>query len=102
MSNNSNRLNAVIVHGGGPSPVLNASLVGIVEGWYSHPGAGELFGARFGAHGLVAGDWLSLANLAPELLQRIRRAPGSVIGSSRQAFTEPHTEAALIRLRERS
>ena len=44
---------ALVVHGGGPSVTLNASLVGVIERWTElFPGA-ALHGARYGPEGLL-------------------------------------------------
>lgn len=92
---------AIVVHGGGPSAVLNASLVGIIDACRLSTRIRRLYGARSGAPGLLAGDWVELGSLSGELLQRIRRAPGSVLGSSRQVFDHTHVAPTLQRFRER-
>ncbi|HZO56711.1 MAG TPA: diphosphate--fructose-6-phosphate 1-phosphotransferase [Bryobacteraceae bacterium] len=91
---------AVVVHGGGPSPVLNASLAGIVEACRASRSIRRLYGARFGAPGLLERNWIELHSVAPDLLSRIRRAPGSVLGSSRKAFGPDETTLVFARFRE--
>jgi 6-phosphofructokinase 1 len=92
---------AIVVHGGGPSAVLNASLVGIIDACRSSKRISRLYGARSGAPGLFADDWVELEPLSSEMLQRIRRAPASVLGSSRRVFDQTHVAPALERFRER-
>jgi 6-phosphofructokinase 1 len=75
------RTNAVVAHGGGPTAVINASMVGLIEecrGW----GYG-LYGARYGLAGLLRGDMVDLLALDAELVRQIGEAPGSALGSSR-------------------
>ncbi len=91
---------AIVVHGGGPSAVLNASLVGIIDACRSSKRIRRLYGARSGAPGLLADDWIDLTSLPAGLLERIRRAPGSVLGSSRRPFDQTHLPPALERFRE--
>lgn len=92
---------AIVVHGGGPSPVLNSSLVGIIDACRSSNKIRRLYGARFGAYGMLQGDWINLGGVSTELLSDIRRAPGSVLGSSRKLFSESHLDRLLELFRER-
>lgn len=88
---------AVVVHGGGPSAVLNASLAGIIDACRASQHIRRLFGSRFGALGLLEDNWFDLSEVPDDLVQRIRRAPGSVLGSTRRAFDRSHVPAALAR-----
>ena len=90
---------ALVVHSGGPTAVLNASLAGIIEAWTDAPGKGSLFGARFGVQGLVAGDWIDLSGAGAENLRALRTAPGSAIGSSRMRLGVAAAEKLLFELR---
>lgn len=80
--------------------MLNSSLVGIIDACRNSKKIHQLYGARFGAHGLLKDDWIDLGSLSSELLQRIRRAPGSVLGSSREVFDQAHVRAVLNICRE--
>lgn len=91
---------AIIVHGGGPTAVLNASLVGIIDGCRASRHFRRLYGARGGAHGLLRDNWIDLGALSPEILPQIRRAPGSVLGSTRKPFEQIHLAPARARCRE--
>lgn len=91
---------AIVVHGGGPTAVLNASLVGIIDACRDSPRFRRLYGARSGPHGLLRDDWIDLTTLSAEQLAQVRRAPGSVLGSSRQPFEPSHVEASLRHCRE--
>jgi 6-phosphofructokinase 1 len=92
---------ALVVHSGGPTAVLNASLAGLIDAFRELPGRGRLLGARFGVAGLVAGDWIDLTDLAPDRVAAIRTAPGSVLGSSRQKLDADGAEKLAATLRER-
>ncbi|MDE0109468.1 MAG: diphosphate--fructose-6-phosphate 1-phosphotransferase [Bryobacterales bacterium] len=91
----------MVVHSGGPTAVLNASLAGIIEAWAQTPRTGSLFGARFGVQGLVAGDWIDLSGADAEAVRALRAAPGSAIGSSRIQLTEAAAEGLLSELRRK-
>ena len=91
---------ALVVHAGGPTAVLNASLAGIIEAWAA-AGSSSLFGARFGVQGLVAGDWIDLSSAGPEQVRALRTAPGSAIGSSRMELSEAAAARLLAQLRRK-
>ena len=94
------RSRALVVHGGGPTAVLNASLAGIIDAW-TEAGNNSLFGARFGVQGLVAGDWIDLSSAGPEQVRALRTAPGSAIGSSRMNLGDAAAERLLVDLRRK-
>lgn len=75
---------AVVAHGGGPTPVLNASLAGIIAECRNHPQITSLLGARFGANGLVSDDFVDLSAADCRTIGALRCTPGSAIGSSRR------------------
>jgi 6-phosphofructokinase 1 len=75
---------AVIAHGGGPTPVLNASLAGAIAEARIRPAITSIYGARFGATGLVDDDLIDLSACDDAAIDELRIAPGSAIGSSRR------------------
>lgn len=79
----SNRGAAVIAHSGGPTPVINASLLGAVEEARKHKRITQMYGARFGVPGILAEDFVDLFAQPEELLRRVAEAPASALGSSR-------------------
>jgi 6-phosphofructokinase 1 len=88
---------ALLVHGGGPTAVLNASLAGLAWEARSLPGFPPLWAARHGMDGLFGQDWVDLSGLSDSLLQQISLAPGSVIGSSRRPM-QKHEFAQAVDL----
>jgi 6-phosphofructokinase 1 len=86
MSNSKTPLpgNAVIGQSGGPTAVINQSLVGIVEGLHAAPGfTGKILGARHAIDGMMAGDFLDLTDWPQDRLDRLAGTPSSGLGSSR-------------------
>jgi len=47
------RKNALVALGGGPSPVINASLLGVVEASMDYEAIGEVYGALHGIEGVL-------------------------------------------------
>lgn len=77
----------MIVQGGGPTAVFNASLAGIVcEA--QQLGFSGIYGARFGMKGLSSGDVINLTALTPDGVEGIRLSPGASLGTSRFKPTE--------------
>lgn len=74
---------AVVAHSGGPTPVINASLLGVVEEARVHKSFTGLYGARFGIPGILQEDFIDLFAQPPELLRKVAKAPASALGSSR-------------------
>ena len=78
---------ALLVHGGGPTQVINASLQGVVEECRRHPEVTALYGARFGIEGALAGDFADLLRQQPARIAAVGRTTGSSLGSSRAKMT---------------
>ena len=77
-----NRL--LIIHGGGPTCVLNASTYGVIREAQKHPEKiSGVFGCMGGVGGLLNRNFRRLDSLAQEKLERLKYTPGTVIGSSR-------------------
>ncbi len=74
---------AVVAHSGGPTPVINASLLGVVEEARLHTKIGALYGARFGLPGILQEDFIDLLAQPQDLIDRVGLAPASALGSSR-------------------
>ena len=74
---------ALLAHSGGPTPVINASLLGVVEEARRHAGIDGLWGARHGIDGILRGHFIDLYGLSAETLQAVGRAPSSALGTSR-------------------
>jgi 6-phosphofructokinase 1 len=75
--------NLMIVQGGGPTAVFNASLSSAISEAVSQPGMGRLYGARYGMRGLVEDDIVELGSMTANDLELLRNSPGAALGSSR-------------------
>src|SRR5579859_6886498 len=74
---------ALLLHGGGPTQVINASLAGVVEECRTSPQITAVYGARRGIQGALARDFVDLGRQDPARIQAIGRTPGSALGSCR-------------------
>lgn len=85
----------MVLHSGGPTPVVNASLLGVVEETRRHPRVTQLWGARFGIDGILQQDFVDLLALDPNRLAGIALTPSSALGTSRR-YVDQETVAAML------
>src|SRR5579875_1004734 len=93
------KANLLIVQGGGPTPVFNASLASVVAEALAQPQIGSVYGSLFGMQGLSLGDTVELGQLTREDLAMIRNSPGAALGSSRFTPTKEDLERCVDHLR---
>ena len=73
----------LIAQGGGPTAVINQSLVGAVIVSRDFPEVDAVYGAFHGVQGIVNEDFIDLGGEAAENLELIAATPGSALGSTR-------------------
>ena len=84
--------NVLVVHGGGPTPVMNASLYGVIMESRKHPEIGCVYGALGGMEGIFKERFVNLSQVDDAVLQKLLETPGTAIGSSRYTVTEEDYE----------
>ena len=79
----------VVAMGGGPTPVINNSLRGIVEAARAYPGVfGTVYGARHGVLGILREELLDLSAQPEEEIALLRTTPAAgAIGTARYKLT---------------
>lgn len=80
--------NAVIGQSGGPTGVINQSLVGAILEARRHRSIQNFFGARHGVQGILDEDLIELDMESEENLERIGASPSAALGSVRKKPTE--------------
>lgn len=93
--------NLMIVQGGGPTAVFNASLSSAISEATSQAAMGQVFGARYGMQGLVKDDMVELGQLTAGDLEFLRNSPGAALGSSRYKPGEKDFDRMVENLRRR-
>lgn len=73
----------VIAQGGGPTAVINQSLVGAVLEARLFPQIERIYGARYGVRGIVNEDFVDLSGETRANLEAIAATPSSALGSTR-------------------
>ncbi len=75
--------NAVIAQSGGPTAVINQSIVGVVEGLRGPDEIGKIFGSRHGVRGLIEDNLVDLSAIDQTTLDRVANTPSAALGSTR-------------------
>jgi len=77
------KANAVVGQSGGPTGVINCSLVGVIEEARKYPQIENLCGAIHAVAGMVKEEFIDLGKLSAEQLEQVAASPSSALGSSR-------------------
>ena len=88
------KTNLLIVHGGAPTAVINASLYGAVQESKKYPQIEHVYGALGGSMAAACGDFIELEKLPEEKLNLLLHSPSSAIGTSRDHL-EPEDYDAI-------
>ena len=78
--------NAVVAQSGGPTAVINQSLVGVVEGLRPAVESGligKVYGARHGVRGMIEDMYVDMCSYPREALERVAATPSAALGSTR-------------------
>jgi 6-phosphofructokinase 1 len=73
----------LVAQGGGPTAVINQSLVGVVLEARRQLGVERVYGARHGVRGIVNEDFFDLTQETSHNLELVAGTPGSALGSTR-------------------
>ena len=76
--------NVVIAQGGGPTPVVNCSLTGVLEESRRKKTIRKIFGALHGVEGILTENIVDLSALKGSHLRELSSAPGAFLGSCRR------------------
>ncbi|HXE13892.1 MAG TPA: diphosphate--fructose-6-phosphate 1-phosphotransferase [Bryobacteraceae bacterium] len=86
---------AVVAHSGGPTPVINASLAGVIEEAAKHTEITSLYGAQFGISGVLNEDFIDLSRQPEEIINAVSRTTASALGSSRREIKKVDLDRVL-------
>ena len=73
----------LVAQGGGPTAVINQSLVGVVLEARRHHDVRRVYGARHGVRGIVNEDFFDLTQETSHNLELVAGTPASALGSTR-------------------
>ncbi|MBA4032960.1 MAG: phosphofructokinase, partial [Planctomyces sp.] len=92
--------NALIGQSGGPTSVINTSLLGVFDAARKSKGIARVFGMRFGIEGVLGDHLVDLSSEDPAVMKGLRGTPGSALGSSRLKLKDEHFPAVLKQLKK--
>ncbi|HQP34136.1 MAG TPA: diphosphate--fructose-6-phosphate 1-phosphotransferase, partial [Polyangiaceae bacterium] len=81
---------AVVAQGGGPTAVINQSLVGVVLEARKYSQITHVYGARHGVRGVLDEDFLDLSQASSHNLEMVAATPSSGLGSTRDKPDEEY------------
>ncbi len=84
--------NLLIVHGGGPTAVINSSLYGVITEALKSDRIDKIYGAIGGSEAILKEKFLDLSKTGKDKLDLLLATPGSAIGSSRYALEQKDYE----------
>jgi 6-phosphofructokinase 1 len=82
--------NAVVGQSGGPTAVINQSLVGVIQAARQAPAIHRLLGARHGVRGMKENKFVDLKAMDKAELERIAGTPAAALGSTREKPDEAY------------
>lgn len=74
---------AIIAQGGGPTAVINQSLVGAALECRKFPHVTHVYGARHGVSGIIKEEFVDLTQATSNNLEQVGMTPGAALGSTR-------------------
>lgn len=89
------RGNVMIGQSGGPTVVINQSLIGVIKTAVQSDAVGTVLGARHGVKGILAEDLIDLGKESEEELERVALTPAAGLGSVRKKPTREECERIL-------
>ena len=75
--------NAIVGQAGGPTAVINQTLVGVIEELQEYDHIRHLLGARHGVRGIVEENFIDLKRQPRTMLDLVAATPGSALGATR-------------------
>ena len=82
----------LIAQGGGPTAVINESLVGAVLKSRQYDDVEAVYGAFHGVSGIVGEDFINLSLESTENLENVAKTPCSALGSTRDKPDEKYCQ----------
>ncbi|MCE5258135.1 MAG: 6-phosphofructokinase [Chloroflexi bacterium] len=89
------RGNLVVGQSGGPTAVINNSLVGVIQEAMAHPQIEGIYGMVHGIQGLLHEEMMDLRQETPATLETLRDTPASALGTVRYKVKDTDYERLL-------
>jgi ATP-dependent phosphofructokinase / diphosphate-dependent phosphofructokinase len=80
--------NLLIIHGGGPTAVINSSLYGSITEAKKHKEIGTVYGAIGGTSGVLTEHFIDFSKVPQQKIELLKKTPATSIGTSRTHLQE--------------
>ncbi|MFO7815280.1 MAG: 6-phosphofructokinase [Halanaerobiales bacterium] len=80
--------NCLVAQSGGPTPIINTSLQGVIESALANKEIEKIYVARFGISGLMKDMIFDLKEEDKEDISLLKHTPGSILGSCRYKLSK--------------
>ncbi|MCR5183743.1 MAG: 6-phosphofructokinase [Opitutales bacterium] len=95
--------NLLVAQSGGPTPVINASLAGVIMEALNHDEIEEVYGALNGVTGILNDNLVDLAQETSGTIELLKTTPGAALGSCRVKLkTEEQLAGILAEFQKRN
>ena len=84
--------NILVVHGGAPTAVMNASLYGVIREAEKYPNIDHIYAAIGGSGGILKEHFLDFKTIEKDKIESLPYTPASAIGTSRDALEKEDYE----------
>jgi 6-phosphofructokinase 1 len=92
--------NLIVGQSGGPTAVINSSLVGVIEEAGKHSEIEGIYGCVHGVQGLLKEDIVDLGKESPQTIQALKTTPSAALGSCRYKLKDQDLEKILRTLQD--
>ena len=93
--------NAAIGQSGGPTSVINQSLVGVIEAAQKAGHIDKVLGMKHGVSGAKKDDYFDLTDTPADVLEKVAGTPSSALGSTRDKPDEAYCKEVFESLKKR-
>lgn len=93
--------NCLIVQSGGPTAVINNSMVGLLDQMKLRGMKGKMYGSIGGIHGLINEAFIDLSTLSDNDRHRLRWTPGAALGTCRYKLTDDEVDQIVNLLKRK-
>ena len=67
--------NGIVAQSGGPTPVINNSVYGVIRQWLRLKGTGTLYGAFYGIKGVLQENFVDLSSQPGDIIEKFKYTP---------------------------
>lgn len=92
-------MNVLVAQSGGPTPVINSTLNGVVMEAIGQEKINKIYGSINGMEGILNNELIELNNFTDQL-DAIKHQPGAFLSGSRYQLTEEDLQTVVTRLNE--